>query len=110
MSTVLTDYNNHTYRVDDVNFLASPDSTSDQRGQPVAYTAYYKAKYNVDIRDRKQPMLVSKARDLRAGRDQLLYLVPELCRATGLTEKMRANFQMMKAMAEHTQMKARFDR
>jgi aubergine len=105
-SIVLTDYNNHTYKVDDVNFDSSPSSTFMQKGVEVSYADYYKAKYNVDIRDRKQPMLVSnpKARDVRAGRTQLLFLVPELCRATGLTDKMRANFQMMKAMAEHTQM------
>lgn len=105
-SVVLTDYNNHTYRVDDVDFSASPLSTFKQRGVDVTYKDYYQAKYNIVIRDQRQPMLVSnpKARDIRAGRTQVIFLVPELCRATGLTDKMRANFQMMKAMAEHTQM------
>lgn len=105
-TTVLTDYNNHTYKVDDVQFSASPMSTFDKRGQQVTYKDYYKAKYNIDIRDQHQPMLVSnpKARDVRAGKTQLLFLVPELCRATGLNDKMRQNFQMMRAMADHTQM------
>lgn len=51
-------------------------------------------------------MLVSKpkARDIRDGRNQLIFLVPELCRATGLTDGMRKDFAQMKAMAEHTQM------
>lgn len=105
-ATVLTAYNNNTYRVDDVFFDASPLSTFKKGEVDVTYKAYYKEKYNIPIRDENQPMLVSnpKPRDVRAGRNQVIFLVPELCRATGLTDKMRANFQMMKAMAVHTQM------
>ena len=49
-------------------------------------------------------MLVSRAkpRERRAGQSELVYLVPELCRMTGLTDEMRANFNLMKALAEHT--------
>nr|CAD7450892.1 unnamed protein product [Timema bartmani] len=49
-------------------------------------------------------MLVSrsKPRELRAGMSELIYLVPELCRMTGLTDEMRANFHLMRALAEHT--------
>lgn len=95
-----------SYRVDDISFNSSPSDTFDQKGVAVTYYEYYERKYNIKIRDRKQPMLISnpKARDVRAGRDQLLFLVPELCNATGLTDKMRNNFQMMRAMADHTQM------
>lgn len=105
-STVLTGYNNKTYRVDDVDFNSSPSSTFDQKGTPITYRDYYHQRYQLVIRDINQPMLVSnpKARDVRAGRTQVLFLIPELCRATGLTDKMRANFSMMKGMAEHTQM------
>jgi aubergine len=103
---VLTDYNNHTYRVDDVDFASSPSSTFMQKGVEVSYADYYKNKYNLEIRDRKQPMLCSnpKPADVRAGRTQIIFLVPELSRATGLTDRMRANFQMMRGMADHTQM------
>lgn len=105
-SIVLTDYNNKTYRVDDVDFNSSPSSTFKKKDIDVTYTNYYKERYNVEIRIADQPMLVSnpKASDLRAGRNQVLFLVPELCRATGLTEKMRNDYRMMKIMAEHTQM------
>lgn len=124
-SIVLTDYNNkvrtskifarpfastsnyfQTYRVDDVDFEATPLSTFDQKGTQVTYADYYLNRYNIVIRDKKQPMLVSnpKARDKRDGRNQLIYLIPELCRATGLTDKMRSNFQLMRSMAGHTQM------
>lgn len=48
-------------------------------------------RYGVRIRDVNQPMLVSKssARDRRAGAEELVYLVPELCTMTGLTDQMR---------------------
>lgn len=96
-SVVLTKYNNQTYRVDDVDYNSSPSSTFDKRGTPVKYTDYYRERWNIIIRDPAQPMLVSnpKARDVRDGRNTALFLIPELCSATGLTDKMRSNFTMM---------------
>jgi aubergine len=35
---------------------------------------------------------------------KILWLVPELCRLTGLTDDMRNNFQLMKSIADHTRM------
>lgn len=105
-SVVLTDYNNKTYRIDDVDFNSSPSSTFMKKDKEMTYIEYYKERYGKIIRDMKQPMLISKpkARDVRDAREQILFLVPELCRLTGLTDKMRSDFRMMKAMAEHTQM------
>ena len=84
-TTVLTDYNNKTYKVDDVDYKSSPSSTFDTKDGPVTFIDYYKKKYNIVIKDKNQPMLISraKARELRGGSDQLIVLVPELCRATG---------------------------
>lgn len=95
--TVLTDYNNKTYRVDDVDFSRTPADTfeSKKEGKRISFVEYYQTKYRVTIRDEKQPMLISKSkeRDMRGGQDQLVALVPELCRATGLSEQMRKNFK-----------------
>lgn len=33
---------------------------------------------------------------------ELVFLVPELCRQTGLSDAMRANFQLMRALDAHT--------
>lgn len=106
-SIVLTGYNNRTYRIDDVDFHSTPSSVFKQKDTDVTYFDYYHQKYGITILDRRQPMLVSnpKARDIRDGRGtQVIFLVPELCRATGLTDKMKSNFIQMKAMGEHTQM------
>lgn len=54
----------------------------------------------------QQPMLVtkSKSKDLNSGMPETVYLIPELCRMTGLTDDMRTNFKLMTALAEHTRM------
>lgn len=104
-SVVLTDYNNRTYRIDDVDWQSSPRTTfSKKDGSKISYADYYQQKYNIRINDPQQPMLVSRAKDreIRAGMAETIYLVPELCRMTGLTDQQRANFQLMRACAEHT--------
>jgi aubergine-like protein len=53
-----------------------------------------------------QPLLVtkSKSKDVNAGLPETVYLIPELCRMTGLTDDMRSNYRLMSALAEHTRM------
>lgn len=71
-------------------------------------------RYNLNIRDTRQPMLISraKAREVRMGMPELVILVPELCRMTGLTDAQRQNFQLMRSLAEHTRVapRARIDK
>ncbi|XP_013147674.1 PREDICTED: protein aubergine-like [Papilio polytes] len=101
---VLTDYNKRTYRIDDVDWKNTPLSTFKTKDGDISYVDYYYKKYNIRINDVRQPMLVSrsKLRQVRAGMSELVYLVPELCRMTGLSDAMRANFQLMKSIAAHT--------
>ncbi|XP_045768793.1 piwi-like protein Siwi [Maniola jurtina] len=101
---VMTDYNKKTYRIDDISWKDSPLSTFQMRGETVTYMDYYKKKYNINITDTKQPLLISrsKPRDIRAGMPELVYLVPELCRQTGLSDNMRADFQLMRSLDVHT--------
>lgn len=49
----------------------------------------------MNIRDPNQPLLVSRSteKNLRAGQTELIMLIPELCRPTGLNDSMRSNFQ-----------------
>ncbi|XP_060827964.1 piwi-like protein Siwi [Bombus pascuorum] len=102
---VLTDYNNHTYRISDIDYDVGPDSTFLlKNGGKITYRDYYKNKYRITIREKRQPLLITRARprDRRSGQCELIYLVPELCRATGLTDKMRENFGLMRSLAEYT--------
>lgn len=94
--TVLTEYNNKTYRVDDINWDVTPGDTfeSKKEKKQISFVDYYQSKYRLNIRDHKQPLLVSKCKekDIRGGQDKTVLLVPELCHVTGLSEAMRKNF------------------
>ncbi|XP_025197459.1 piwi-like protein Siwi [Melanaphis sacchari] len=103
-TTVMTKYNNKTYRIDDVDENLNPSSKFDKKdGSKMTYIQYYKEKWNVTIRGGWQPMLISKNKSsIFEVEDTLVYLVPELCLMTGLTDKMRNNFHLMKEIAPYT--------
>lgn len=107
-TTVLTDYTNKTYQIDEIDFNMNPMSTFTpcHKDEAVTYKEYYESRYNIKITDDKQFLLVSKAkeRDLRAGRSDVIYLIPELCRATGMTDSMRADFSLMRELSEFTRL------
>ncbi|XP_076274954.1 piwi-like protein Siwi [Rhynchophorus ferrugineus] len=102
---VMTYYNNKTYRIDDVDYDQNPDSKFKKRdGTEISYRQYFEERYRVRITRNNQPMLISrsKPREIRAGMPEIVMLVPQLCTMTGLTEKQRENFQLMKSLSEHT--------
>lgn len=104
-TTIITDYNNRAYRIDDIDWNSTPESTFGKSdGTQVSYVDYYTQKYRLNIRSKTQPMLVSraKAREIRAGMSELVYLVPELCRMTGLTDSQRSDFRFMQDFARYT--------
>lgn len=103
-TTVLTDYSNKTYRVDDVDWESSPQTEFATREGNISYIQYYERRYNIIIRDHKQPLIKTRSTDrkIRSGESAVISLIPELCRSTGLTDDMRANFKLMKAVAEYT--------
>lgn len=102
--TVMTVYNNRTYKVGDVDFSAKPTDTFMVREEETSFVQYYQKQYNITIHDKKQPMLISlaSAKDIRAGKPERILLVPELCVITGINDDMRKNFYIMKAIAEKT--------
>lgn len=111
--TVLTIYNNKTYRIDDVDFDKTPSSTFMRKTEEITISQYYDEvnpnqlqsfqllisfripcwvqKHKKKIRDLKQPLLISKPKDknMRGGDDRPVWLVPELCYVTGLSEQQR---------------------
>lgn len=58
--TVLTRYNNKTYRIDDIVFEQNPLSTFNCRGEIISYVDYYKKHYDIVIQDRGQPLLLNR--------------------------------------------------
>lgn len=104
----MTRYNNKCYHVDDVVFDKSPKDTFPHGDGEISYIDYYKKQYNIDIRDLKQPMLISRKEVRISGerekREYVFLLVPELCFLTGLSEKERSNYTAMKDLAAHTKL------
>jgi len=102
---VLTRYNNKTYRIDDIDFEKNPMySFEGRKGENMTLVDYYKKAYQLNVTDLKQPLLVSnpKAKDRNRGQTGPIFLVPELCVLTGLSDDMRADFNVMKDLAVHT--------
>lgn len=106
---IICDHNNITYRVDSVDFTKNPQSTFRKGDKDISYMDYYRQRYNIVIKDPKQPLLVSKAnaRQLRGGAPEEFYLVPELCRLTGMTDQMRDDKFLMRDLAQYTRVDPR---
>ncbi|KAM9320660.1 piwi-like protein 1 [Gastrophryne carolinensis] len=103
---VLTKYNNKTYRIDEIEWNSTPESTFKKAdGSDISFLEYYKNQYNEHIRDVRQALLVSNVKRPRPGvTNGTIMLVPELCNLTGLTDKMRSDFGVMKDLAVHTRL------
>merc|ERR1719154_539626 len=105
-AVILTRYNNKCYRVDDIDWTMTPSSKfTDHTGEEKSFVDYYKKQYNIAIKDPKQPMLISRAKKKtheEADVAKLIALVPELCNMTGLTDQMKADFRVMKDVAQFT--------
>ena len=98
--TVLTRYNNDkNYIITKVDFDRSPMSTFETKTGPISFVDYFNNKYGTIIKETSQPLLISidKKRP-----DKEIALIPEMCYMTGLTDEMRANFNLMKEMGTIT--------
>ena len=61
--SVVTGYNNKSYRIDEVDFSSSPKSTfTNSKGETLSYLQYYKNQYGLNISDPDQPMFISRAK------------------------------------------------
>lgn len=62
VSVVLIHYNSRTYRVDDIQWHEDPLSTfSKSEGSSISYGQYYTGKYQFQISDMNQPLLIFRA-------------------------------------------------
>lgn len=105
---VLTKYNNRTYRIDDIDWDFTPDSTFKKSdGSEISFIDYYKTQYNKQITDLKQPAIIHNPKKGK-GPGKLptgpVILIPEFCNLTGLTDRMRSDFNVMKDLAIHTRL------
>lgn len=105
-SVVLTRYNNRTYRIDDIDWNATPKSTFFMNGQEISYIEYYKSHYNINITDQNQPLLINREERRVAGQAEketiTFCLIPEICYLTGITDEMRSDQKVMRDIATVT--------
>ncbi|XP_074597867.1 piwi-like protein 1 [Brevipalpus obovatus] len=104
--TVLTRYNNKTYRIDDIDTTQTPLSTFKRHdGDEITFEKYFLTQWNQRINDKAQVLLIHRPK-ARRGEEQpsIIALVPELCHLTGLTEDLRKDFKVMKDLAHHTRL------
>ncbi|CAG0881821.1 unnamed protein product [Cyprideis torosa] len=105
-ATVITKYNNETYRIDDIDWERNPNSTFPMKdGSEVRYVDYYSKKWRVKITQMTQPLLVSrptKQARRRGDEVKLAMLIPELCYMTGINEAMRNDFNLKREMLRVT--------
>lgn len=99
-SVVMTRYNNKTYRIDDIDFDSSPMDTFKMREREITYVEYYKSQYNLEIKDTKQPLLISRVERRVHGKIekemQTFCIIPEVAYLTGLTDTMRNDYKVCK--------------
>ncbi|RWS16906.1 piwi-like protein 1 isoform X1 [Dinothrombium tinctorium] len=104
---VLTRYNNKPYRVDDIAFNQNPESTFTlANGQEISYVDYFKNHWNIDIKDKRQPLLVHRPKAKKGQMESpMICLIPELSYMTGLTDDIRSDTRAMRDIASHTRIK-----
>jgi aubergine-like protein len=82
-NTVMTNYNNKTYRIDDIVWDQCPEDTFEKKDQSkISFVDYYRENYNINIDNKRQPLLLSYQK-LRNGEKRPVLLIPELCVLTG---------------------------
>jgi len=95
---VLTRYNgDKSYYIDGVDTGKSLDFQFEVKNKQNEKTTttikeYYESRYKIVFKDPFQPLLINKS--MKTG--EIIYLVPELCVLTGLTDENRANANLMK--------------
>uniref|UniRef100_A0A1A9ZRF5 Piwi domain-containing protein n=1 Tax=Glossina pallidipes TaxID=7398 RepID=A0A1A9ZRF5_GLOPL len=107
-TSVITRYNNKTYRIDDICFEKNPQSTFTFKEGTVSFLDYYQKNYNIEIKDKNQPLLISikKQRMPRKSQEEdlVICLIPELCYETGLRDDIRTNHKLMREIAMFTRL------
>jgi aubergine-like protein len=98
---VMARYGNNTcYRIDEIDFSKNPKSKFDTAQGSMSYIEYYSSKYRLNITDSNQALIKTELR----RENRTIYLIPELCVLTGLSDEMRKDYRMMNDIAIYTRL------
>lgn len=105
-AVILTRYNNKTYRIDDIDYDSNPMNRFKTTTGEISYLEYYKTQYNIEIKDKTQPLLISRKEIRKSDSEDPVVMVfcilPEICYLTGITDEMRSDYKVMRDIATYT--------
>ena len=97
-------YAKKNYIIDDILFDRNPNKQDfNYNGKTMTIKEYYKDKYDIEIEDLSQPLLVVRRKNSE-GKDINLYFVPELCNFAGLDDEFLKDRDFMKKLANYTKL------
>ncbi|XP_015269670.1 PREDICTED: piwi-like protein 2 [Gekko japonicus] len=104
-SIIITRYNNNTYRIDDIDWNKTPkDSFTLFNGKEITFVDYYSNNYGITVRELDQPLLIHRPAERKNPPGKLqkgeILLLPELSFLTGIPEKMKKDFRVMKDLSQ----------
>ena len=70
----------------------------------MSHIEYYRKNYDIKIRDSKQPLLMGVMKQSNHKNPKQIYLIPEICRMTGLDKKSRNDTKLMNKIAKFTRL------
>ncbi|EGG25030.1 hypothetical protein DFA_03276 [Cavenderia fasciculata] len=96
---IVTKYNNKTYRVDTIDWNMNPRNEFETATGKITFQSYYQQHYpNHKINSLSQPLVTSLVK--RKGTKETIYLVPELCFITGMSEDLTSNYKLMSELSK----------
>jgi len=99
-SVCLTKYNNRVFRIDAIDMSKTLDDTFTLKdGTEISFRHYMQKQYGIRL-ESKYPGMIVNIPNKRGP----IFLVPELCHLTGVTDPMRSNFKLMRALADQTRL------
>ncbi|MES1921226.1 Piwi-like protein 2 [Bonamia ostreae] len=107
-NVVITIHNRRLYRISEIDWNATIDDTFLKDGKKISYRDYFKNTYKEDCNLELKGMLVHRPRRRKnSTAAEKIMLPPELCHETGLSKKLKSNFQLMRKIADTTRIPAK---
>ena len=98
-------YIGKNYKISDIDFDRNPENTTCEfKGKTSRIIDYYKEKYNIEIKNKKQPLILVCKGPAEENKNKL-YFVPELVSLTGLEDDQVKMGEFMSELAKSTKLK-----
>ena len=106
-SMVFAANNKRLWRIDGFDMSKTLDDEFELKdGTKTSFRKYYAEQYGIKLESKDPGLIVCLPRgsSKKSLKQQPIFLVPELCHLTGVTDAMRSNWKLNKALADTTRM------